>query len=264
MELEVISRLPESRKYETPLLFVHGMFCGAWCWDEYFLPYFAEKGFEAHALSLRNHGGSGSKGSLRWCRIRDYARDLEQVAAGLPSPPVLIGHSMGGAIVQHYLAANKAPAGVLLASVPHSGLWRVTWNFTRRHPLTFLKCNLTMRMKPVLGNPELARDLFFHPDMPDDELNRIYGMIQDESYLAYLSLMFPRLPRPGEEGTPLLVLGAEKDRAVFPSQVKDTASAYGIEEPYIFPDMAHLMMLEKDWRDVADMIIDWLVERGIG
>ena len=44
MKLEVITREPETDARPTPVLFVHGMFHGAWCWDEHFLPYFAQHG----------------------------------------------------------------------------------------------------------------------------------------------------------------------------------------------------------------------------
>jgi hypothetical protein len=44
--------------------------------------------------------------------------------------------------------------------------------------------------------------------------------------------------------------------------VDATARAYGVSAE-IFPGMAHAMMLEPDWRKVADRMLDWLEERGI-
>ena len=43
--LEVLSRLPADASRQTPLLFVHGAFTGAWCWEEHFLPFFADAGY---------------------------------------------------------------------------------------------------------------------------------------------------------------------------------------------------------------------------
>ncbi len=68
MNLEIITRKPRGESYDTPILFVHGAWHGARHWDEHFLPYFAEQGFEAHALNFRNHGKSESTGQLRWRR----------------------------------------------------------------------------------------------------------------------------------------------------------------------------------------------------
>ena len=41
-----------------PLLFVHGAYCAAWVWEEYFLPWFAQRGWNATAISLEGHGDS--------------------------------------------------------------------------------------------------------------------------------------------------------------------------------------------------------------
>jgi len=78
MKLEVLSQSPQQRTHPTPLLFVHGAWHGAWCWQN-FLPYFAGHGYETHALSLRGHGRSEGWEGLRWHGVRGYIADLEQV-----------------------------------------------------------------------------------------------------------------------------------------------------------------------------------------
>ena len=62
--LEVRSRLPSTPARKAPLLFVHGGYCDAWCWDVYFLPWFARRGHAAHALSLRGDGESDGRDML--------------------------------------------------------------------------------------------------------------------------------------------------------------------------------------------------------
>ncbi|HMD27030.1 MAG TPA: alpha/beta fold hydrolase [Steroidobacteraceae bacterium] len=56
--LEVIDKGSASESHPVPLLLVHGGWHGAWCWDEHFLDFFADKGYRAVALSLRNRGNS--------------------------------------------------------------------------------------------------------------------------------------------------------------------------------------------------------------
>jgi hypothetical protein len=41
MPLEIITCHPETDPHPTPVLFVHGAWHGAWCWEKFFLPYFA-------------------------------------------------------------------------------------------------------------------------------------------------------------------------------------------------------------------------------
>ena len=64
-DLEIRSRKPARANggngRKPPLLFLHGGYCDSWCWEPYFLPFFASKGYAAHAVSLRGHGGSAPK-----------------------------------------------------------------------------------------------------------------------------------------------------------------------------------------------------------
>src|SRR5512144_1553366 len=121
MRLEIISKAPRQKTHETPLLFLHGAWHAAWCWEN-FLPYFAEQGYETHALSLRGHGNSEGRERIRWFSARDYVADLAQTVDGLGTPPVLIAHSMGGYITQKYLESYTLPAAVLLSSLPTVGI----------------------------------------------------------------------------------------------------------------------------------------------
>jgi pimeloyl-ACP methyl ester carboxylesterase len=261
MRLEVISQEPEHAR-PTPILFVHGAWHGAWCWDEHFLRYFAQHGYRVYALSLRGHGGSEAPPHARFTRIAEYAADVAQVASQLDSSPVVVGHSMGGLVVQKYLEEHAAPAGVLLASVPPRGILRTTLNIARRHPLRFLRANLTMSLYPIVGTPRLTREAFFSPDMPEEEVRAIFPRIEDEAYVAFLDMLIFNLPRPRRVQSPLLVLGAQRDQIFTPREVEATARAYKTTAT-IFPHMAHDMMLEAGWQDVADAILAWLGQRGI-
>jgi pimeloyl-ACP methyl ester carboxylesterase len=132
--LEVIDKGSASTTHPVPLLFVHGAWHAAWCWDEHFLGFFADRGYRAVALSFRGHGSSPTNKRLRDCSFADYVADVTSVAHGLPTPPVVIGHSMGGVIVQKYLESNEAPAGVLMASMPPQGYFRSGLRWLRKHP----------------------------------------------------------------------------------------------------------------------------------
>lgn len=257
MQLEVITRLPVGAAHPTPLLFVHGAWHAAWCWETHFLDYFARHGFAAHALSLRGHGASEGRDRLRRMKISDYVADVAQLAASLPSPPIVIGHSMGGLVVQKYLEAHHAPVGVLLASVPPSGALAATLRIARRQPLAFAKANLTLSLWPLVATPALAREAFFSASMPEGQLRELSSRLQNESYRAFLDLLALNLPHSERVQTPLLVLGAEDDAVFSPAEVAATARAYRTE-PILFAGMAHDMMLEAGWENVANCIREWI------
>jgi pimeloyl-ACP methyl ester carboxylesterase len=258
MELELITREPQSATCATPILFVHGAWQAAWCWDEHFLPYFAAHGFSVHALSLRNHGRSASAGPLRWRRGGEYVADVAKAVDMIGRPPVLVGHSMGGYVVQKYLEKRSVPAVVLLASVPPYGAIGASLQSVRRHPLAFLKTNLQMRLGPIVGTPDLARDVLFSDKTPAEHAYSYFPRLQDDTYLGYLDMLFLDLPRPRRiPRLPTLVLGAADDALFTPAEVRATARTYRAKGA-LFPAMGHEMMLEPGWRAVADTIIAWL------
>lgn len=259
MTLEVITRGSGSRR--PPLLFVHGLWHGAWCWDEHFLPWFAEQGWACHALSLRGHGQSPGRERLRRTRVRDLVEDLAEVARALPEPPVLVGHSMGGFVVQKYLESDRAAGAVLLASVPPYGAVRATLRTARRHPGPFAQVNAQLRMGPLVSTRELARDLLFSPAVPVQALDRYQPRLQDDSYLSFLDMLALDLVRTRRVArVPMLVLGAAEDALISTEDVRRTAGAYGAEVD-IFDDMGHDMMLESRWESVAHRIERWLAGR---
>ena len=261
MKLEIISKYPHEKTHSTPLLFVHGAWHGAWCWEN-FLPYFAEHGYEVHALSLRGHGNSEGRDGIRWYSTSNYVADVAQVVKSLSPSPVLIAHSMGGYVVQKYLEANTAPAGVLLATIPTVGIIGMLLRMLRRHPASTLKALVTLNTWYFVSTPALAKDYFFSDDFPDDKFLGYYAHIQTESFRMALEAAILNLPRPRKIKTPLLVLGAENDRVFTVTEQRKTARAYNTEA-ILYPDMAHDMMLERGWRSAADQILSWLNSRNL-
>jgi hypothetical protein len=257
MQLELVSRQPETVVSPTPLLFVHGAWHAAWCWEPYFLPYFAQHGYACYALSLRGHGNSQGKERLRWWRVADYVADVAQVAASLPAPPVVVGHSAGGFIVQKYLETHQPPAAVLLASVAPTGLLPIVLSMAVRHPLVFLGAMPTLDMRRLVGTPALSREWLFSDQLPAEQVARFTEQMQNESFLAFMDMALVRLVQRSRVRTPLLVLGSEGDRLTPPRTIEATARAYGASVQ-IFPGMAHDMMLEPGWEAVAEQMLTWL------
>jgi pimeloyl-ACP methyl ester carboxylesterase len=255
--LEVIDKGSWTKAHPAALLFVHGVGHGAWCWDEHFLDFFADKGCRALAVSLRGHGGSSTSKPLRKCSIADYIDDVDSVAESLPTRPVVIGHSMGGFVVQKYLESHHAPAGVLVASFPPTGSAGMSLRKWKRHPWVSVRTIITGKVLPGLNTPKLAREAFFCAHTPEAEVVRCAAQLQEESPTALLETMFPNRLKPQRVTTPMLVLGAECDGGVTPNEVRATARPYRTEAEF-FPDMGHDMMLEPEWAAVAERIHTWL------
>jgi pimeloyl-ACP methyl ester carboxylesterase len=256
-KLEVISRLPSRPRPAPPILFVHGAWHGAWCWDEFFLDYFAAHGFEAHALSLRAHGASEGRAQLHRSRIRHYVEDVAAVAAGLSSAPILVGHSMGGFVVQKFLETRWSPAAFLLASIPPSGARSMYGRLMRNRPLDVLRANATLSLYPIIADPDRAQRLLFSAATARDDAVRYHRLLQDESMLGFLDCLALDRVAANKVRSPVHVMGAADDAIVAGYEIKATARAYGTEAE-VFANVAHAMMLDPNWRIVADGMIEKL------
>lgn len=255
--LEVIDKGAVTKSHPAPLLFVHGGCLAAWCWDEHFLDFFADRGFRAVAMSWRGHGGSPASQPLATCSIADYLDDVCTVCDDVGGQPVPIGHSTGGFIVQKFLESRSAPAAVLMASTPPQGVLRTSMRVWRRHPWVAMRANTFGQSHEVFNTPRLAREMLFCAQTPEDIVEGCAVRVEPDSLRAVFIDQIRRLPKPHGITTRVLVLGAEDDGLISNAAVHATARAYRTEAE-LFPDMGHMMMLEPGWSDVAERISDWL------
>lgn len=260
MNIEIIAREPEGKTRRTPLLFVHGVFTTAQIWEPFFLPYFARNGYRSVALSLRGHGASGGRDRLPTTRLRDYVNDVRRIAQGLDQTPVLIGHSLGGLVVQHYLNRHAIPAAVLMSSGPPHGMMGAAMQMAVSNPAVFRDMTLLQNVGPSAATVDGARRSLFRPDTPDEYIRAHLPQAQPESHLAVLDAMGLDLPSSRRRtDIPVLVVSGEKDPFITRTAVEMTALTYGARAE-IFPGMPHAMMLDPEWESVAERILAWLEE----
>jgi pimeloyl-ACP methyl ester carboxylesterase len=260
-QLELRSRLPSrANGRKPPLLFVHGGYSDSWCWDAFFLPWFARQGYAAHAVSLRGHGASAGSEMLFIAGLDDYAADVERAVAQLPSPPVLIGHSMGAAVVERLLSTRPVRAAALLAPVPPAGLLTIAARLATERPdylMSMMHLDGTRLSSHVL---DTLRPYYFSDDVAPEILAEATRHLGAESPRALLDLSL-RLhwQLPERNGVPVLVLGAEGDRIATADDVAATARHHGVMA-VMLPGLAHMMMLERKWETPARALAQWVAE----
>jgi non-heme chloroperoxidase len=256
--LEVITHRPEGAARGAPLVFVHGAYVGAWCWDECFLPFLAAQGHVSHAVSLRGHGGSRRDGAPATAGLDEYVDDVAAFAATLGEAPVLVGHSMGATVVQRALRRVPARAAVLMAPVPPEGVMASAWLLALRDPQLFAEINLMQHAHPHFGSVETLRRALFAGEVAPRRLLEYFRRAQTESPRAILDLSWPQYSWIARDaGVPVLVLGAGRDMFFPPLLVQSTARLWGVTAEF-FPRLGHAMMLDEGWEAVAGRIAQWL------
>ncbi|CAG8618086.1 2208_t:CDS:2 [Funneliformis mosseae] len=167
-----------------PLLFVHGSYHAAWCWEN-FLGWFSGRGFDCFALSLRGHGESTKlpRKDSTWT-LEHYVEDVSSaveflIANGL-SKPIIIGHAMGGAICQKYLenSSDRVTSCVLLCSIPPTGSIYSFPNWFSSVSLTTLSALLLQNPYFLISTPERARKAYFSSNFPKDLLDQYHSKFE--------------------------------------------------------------------------------------
>jgi pimeloyl-ACP methyl ester carboxylesterase len=194
---------------------------------------------------------------------RGFADDVATIANTLTPRPILVGHSMGGFVVQKYLKKHTAPAAVLIASVPPRGHLQALLRLIRQHPWRYAKFAITGLPDDLTGGTPAGAREFFCPRASEEIVATTSARLQRESTRAVLVDMAGAcLVKPALIDTPMLVLGAQKD-ALYPEpDVHETARAYKTVA-IVVPEMGHSMLLEPGWTTVAEHVMSWLTERGL-
>jgi pimeloyl-ACP methyl ester carboxylesterase len=240
------------------LLFVHGSCSQAAMWCP-MLGWFAQRGISGAAVSLRGHGGSG--GSLEGATINDYVDDVLSACRTLTDCPiVIVGHSMGGFVVQHLLSRVERPAldsVVLLAPGPSRTMRTEGLRMALRRPLNFARATVSRDIRHIYDGDGL-REFLLHPAISAETEAAVRSAIRPESWTALQEMngLAPdwtvnrRSPR-------MLVLSGSLDRMVRPKASLATARDWGADFREV-AGLSHMLPVEPGWPDVADLMLDWI------
>lgn len=248
--VEVISReQAEPQPGRPPLVFVHGLAGAAWIWEEAWLGRAAAAGWSAHAVSLRGHGASAGR-EHRWrISLADYVQDVQQVASGLPEPPVLVAHSLGAVVVGKVIARQPVPAVVMLVPVAVThGLGTLMHNVPRIP---------SQLVRMVAGQPlRLSTDDILNVLAVGDpgQAQGYIDRLDDEPPVPQYQLAFHAPPGRPVGDPPVLVYGAEHDRLVPRGDAERTAAYYRTTVS-VLPGTGHYVMLDAARDQALDTVL---------
>ncbi len=252
----------------TPVVFVHGAFCGGWAFDAFREP-FEAAGFETHAPNLPHHERGADLEQLAQTGLKDYAEALVRYAHTLRAPPVLVGHSLGGLVVQ-LAAMHMNPAGLILLAP--SAPWGVLPTTLDEHGNNF---GLTLlgdySRRPIPPDYRVARGTTLDR-LTRDGARRTFarfvpesGRVIRETVQWWLDHSMASQAPVYRIAAPVLALAGGKDRVNPSSTVRRIAARYpqGQAHFHEFPEMSHWLVGEPEALDVAAFALDWMRAREI-
>jgi pimeloyl-ACP methyl ester carboxylesterase len=245
------SWLPERRSRRKPLLFIHGELAGSWLWERY-LGYFAARGWEGHAINLRNHYWSQTADPAT-LSFDTYTEDVVASIERFGSGAVVVGHGMGGLLALK--AAERMPmAGlVLLASeLPLELRTPARTHELREIPEVYGKSLIGWETLPE----RLLRD---DRDLTLADVLRIQHLLGQKPHEAGAArrqiLAGVPVDRRALLDTPRLVIGAGLDRTVSLDDSERLADwLEATYEPFAAHSHYGLVMGESSFQQVADAV----------
>ena len=246
---------PDGPPVGPPLVLVHGFGGGVWGWAN-FQTHFARRGHCSYAIELPGHGQTELE-SMRYCSVETYALYIAPVLKDI-GPCVVVGHSMGGLIVQKLAETQSQLGYVLMASAPPWHMFRRAyapfWKLLLRHPWRHV-------LRPLTGNSmqldDVLQDELVNHRIPADQRPVIGGLDVPDSGRASVQMVAGLVSVDETRvASPCLVIAGEDDRLIPFSEQRRLAEKYGC--PLQAYDRGHMLIIEDGWEDVADGLLAWV------
>jgi pimeloyl-ACP methyl ester carboxylesterase len=253
--LYIESWLPERRSRRKPLLFVHGELGGSWVWERY-LHHFAGRGWEGHALNLRNHFWSQTADPTT-LDIATYTEDVIAAMERLGPQVVPVGHGMGGLLVLKAIERAPASAYVLIAPEPPKELREPARpHVVRDIPDAYGRSELGWETLPE----KLVRD---HRDLTIADVLRIQHLLGQKAFESGRArrqvLTGVPVDRTALPDVPRLVIGGGLDAYVPEPEMEQLAEWLGAAyEPFGAHSHYGLVLGEQSYLQVAETLRGFL------
>jgi pimeloyl-ACP methyl ester carboxylesterase len=267
--------LPPASENTAPdtIVLVHGFWVTPRSWEDW-KAHYESKGFTVIApaypgFEVEVEALNADPTPIVNLRVPAIIEHLESVVGALESPPIIMGHSAGGAFTQILLDHGLGAAGVALNSAPTEGV--------KVAPATQIKATFPVLKNPANHHKAVGYDLkqwqyAFTNTFTDARVQETYeryhipasGRILWDSVLANLE--------PGHQGTwvdyknddraPLLFVSGADDNLMPPRIQQSNAKHYKsdtVTEVVEYPG-PHLLPMRDGWQEVADDVLAWALE----
>jgi pimeloyl-ACP methyl ester carboxylesterase len=263
-----------SSKPDTVVL-IHGLWMTSSSFEDW-----AER-YRAAGLTVLNDGWPGMQGSVEDLRrdpsaiarlsITEIIDHYDRLIRGLSQPPIIMGHSFGGAFTQVLVDRGLGAAGVAIDSAAVKGIMKLPWSTLRtgwpilRNPLN------RHRAVPISAKQFQYR---FTSHLTVEASKPLYnrycvpatGRVLFEGASANFKPGAPtKVDFRNERRAPLLLIAGGIDHVSPPSLNRANYKKYdkskGVTEYKLFDGRAHFTLAQDGWEQVADYALDWAIKQ---
>ena len=258
------------------VVLIHGLWMTPRSWEHWVAHYEGRgyrvlaptyPGFEGEVEALR-----ADPAPIERVTIPETVAQLEQVVGALERPPILMGHSAGGFLVQALLDHGFGAAGVAIDSAPPEGVrvvplsqlrsfWPILRNPANRHrAVGFTPAQFHYAFTNTLSEADSAAAYErYHIPAPG---SWVWGSIlanvtpgHQESWVNFAN----------DARAPLLFIAGEVDHIMAPAVNQSNAKHYeqstALTEYKEFPGRSHFTVGQAGWEEVADYALDWAIRQ---
>lgn len=246
------------------IIFVHGMFQNPRSWDKW-VGYFSERGYNCLTPAWPMHEGEpellrdNPPAELGQLRLDEVISEIEILALKHDNP-IMIGHSVGGLIVQLMVNREVAGMGVAIDSVAPNAMMDLDWSFLK---------NAAIITNPLKGNDPIYMDIEMFQDAFANTLSdeAALGAFTQTAIHDSRNVLRDCLGSAGHVNldsphVPLLLIAGEKDEIIPASLTEKNYKAYTDQNSVLgfkeFPERSHYICGEPGWEEVADYVYNWL------
>ena len=252
------------------IVLIHGLWLTSRCW-EHWIGHYADAGFHVVApswpgMEVEVEALRRDPSVLDGLGITEVVDHYEKVVRDLNRPPILVGHSFGGVVVQLLLDRGLGAVGVTLHSAPVKGVYRL--------PLSSLRSSFAVLRRPANRDRTVA----LTPQQWRYALaNTLIGSAADAAFERYhvpapgrplwqaaAANLRPRPPTKVDfryHRAPLLMLAGTADHTVPAALCRENARRYrkssATTDYHEFAGRPHFTTGAPGWEEVADYALDW-------
>jgi len=256
-----------------PVLFITGAFVHHTCWNEWRI-YFETKGYKTFAPAwphkdaspeaLRKSHPDAEIASNRLSMLTDY---FASIAKRFSETPILIGHSIGGLIVQLLLQNGLGSLGIAIHSVPPKGVFTLKFSFLKAGwgPLGFF----TSTKKSFLHSFKQWKYAFTNGMTCEEQKESYYKFTIPESKLVVRDTITKAAKINFENPhAPLLFISGSNDHTIPASLNYSNFRKYkrsnSITDYQEFAGHTHFVLGQSDWKKTVEYALGWIEKHNNG